>query len=357
MNSILPFVVLSCCLALAAAGAVGNDPITRPTASLLPKKDDPGDACSYAPFESIRNQFNKDGYVVLRDFFSEQQQEENVGESSSSSSSSSSLLPLLRDDWRAFSTVYWDRIFRVLHERGHISQPKHLMTQEYIMGKLRKPGYKEIVHRFPGRYELSLNEIVVKDGEKKQSSSSAVDAEIQSLYQDMPDLEPIIEKLEPVILSILRQHPDYKEGPQGEKYNLLRSMLISAPGSQNQQFHFDTRHLHPDIHYPAHIINVFIPLVDILTEELGPTEIMPASHWQTRLLQNPAKRDEAKPMHLWPPAVKPMLKLGDVLMFDFRILHRGIGNTAHMNRPLLVLAFSIPSFHDTANWPGPSIFE
>ena len=26
-----------------------------------------------------------------------------------------------------------------------------------------------------------------------------------------------------------------------------------------------------------------------------------------------------------------------------------------INRPLLVLAFSIPSFHDTANWPGPSM--
>lgn len=181
--------------------------------------------------------------------------------------------------------------------------------------------------------------------------------EQQSLYRDMPVLQPIIEKLEPVILSILRQHPHYNE-QRGKKYNLLKSMLIAAPGSQDQQFHFDTKHLNLDEHYPAHIINVFIPLIDIQSEDLGPTELIPESHIQTRLLQNPQTRAQAK-ARPYPLPVKPFMNVGDVLIFDFRILHRGMGNKSirNINRPVLVLAFSIPSFHDTANWPGPSIFE
>ena len=76
-----------------------------------------------------------------------------------------------------------------------------------------------------------------------------------------------------------------------------------------------------------------------------------------RFLQNPEKRRQAKELRT---PIAPLMKVGDVLMFDFRILHRGLANSnlqRNLNRPLLVLAFSIPSFHDTANWPGPSIFD
>ena len=67
------------------------------------------------------------------------------------------------------------------------------MSQEYMTGKLRQPGFKEIVHRFPGRYELSLNR---KNDDNGESSS-----ERDALYHDMPSLQPIIDRLEPVILS------------------------------------------------------------------------------------------------------------------------------------------------------------
>ena len=91
-------------------------------------------------------------------------------------------------DWNDFSAQYWNRIFEVLHKKGHISEPRHVMNQEYIMGKLRQPGYKEIVHRYPGRYELSL------DAEENNKNDDD-----ESLYHDMPSLQPIIDKLEPVI--------------------------------------------------------------------------------------------------------------------------------------------------------------
>ena len=290
--------------------------------------------------ESIRGRFNNDGYVSLQDFFA------------TGVDGEPSLVSLLGEEWNEFSSRYWDRIFQVLHEKGHISQPNHIMNQEYITGKLRQPGYKEIVHRYPGRYELSLpyaNENFDSEGSKE-------------LYHDMPSLQPIIDKLEPVILSILKQHPNYKE-EDDKKYNLLQSMLISAPGSQTQKFHIDTMHLNAkegdkDEHLTAHIINVFIPLINITTDDLGPTELVPQSHKETRYMYNPKTRSKAKQMFEMPRPVSPLMNVGDALMFDFRILHRGLANTSlrNINRPLLVLAFSIPSFHDTANWPGPSIF-
>ena len=299
---------------------------------------------------SIRDQFNREGYTVLKDFFAENPDDGDE---------SLSLVPLLRDDWYGFSTKYWDRIFEVLHQRGHISQPKHVMNEEYVRGKLRQPGFKEIVHRYPGRYELSL----VRNTVRNDDSDS--DSGVSLLYHDMPALQPIIDKLEPVILSILKQHPNYKEEEEGSngtrKYNLLQSMLISAPGSESQKFHIDTKHLNDqeedeDVHLPAHIINVFIPLIDIKSNDLGPTELVPESHVQTRYMYNPKTRSKAKQLA---PPVTPLMNVGDVLLFDFRILHRGLANTdlRNINRPLLVLAFSLPSFHDTANWPGPSIFE
>lgn len=296
--------------------------------------------------QSTRDQFNRDGYVVLKDFFD------------------GSATKLLKEDWHEFSNLYWDRIFQALHSKGHISQPNHVMNDEYMSGKLRSPGYKEIVHRYPGRYELSLSEASLSSKEDEEIGDDKDDARSQ-LIHDMPSLQPIIDQLEPIVLSILEQHPNYsttanddKDG--GKKYNLIHSMIISTPGSYSQKFHVDTTHIN-DEHWPSHIFNVFIPLVDITTSDLGPTEIIPKSHIESRILYSdkytPSRKQQAH-RNLKSP-VGPLMNVGDVLMFDFRTMHRGLANIdeRNINRPMLVLAFSLPNFQDKANWPGPSIFE
>lgn len=278
-----------------------------------------------------QQQFHQDGYTVLENFFSGEEYK------------------LLANDWFHFSIQHWNEIFRVLHEKGEISEPRHVMNEEYMNGKLRQPGYQEIVHRYPGRYELSLPTIISDENNEEDDRFS--------LYQKMPSLQPIINQLEPLVISILKQHPNYKEEDQ-RKYNLLQSMVISAPGSHSQKFHVDTTHLHNDTHWPAHVMNVFIPLVNITDPDFGPTELIPQSHFETRLLYNPERRHLAKTsMYEMETPVAPLMNVGDVLLFDFRLLHRGLANELTANRPLLVLVFSIPSFHDTANWPGPSIFH
>ena len=317
--------------------------------------------CDSNDIESIRDTLNDEGYIVLNDFFQDETKS------------------LIESDWYNFSNNYWNRIFETMHSRGHISQPNHVMNDEYMVGKLRSPGYKEIVHRYPGRYELSL---------MKSNNTDTL-----NLQYDMPSLQPILDKLDPIVQSIIEQHPLYVAPGDGttssddgkKNYNVIYSMLISAYGSHTQKFHIDTKHISDtddtegenegddqqqdstttgiqyNQHWPAHIFNVFIPLLNITTEDFGPTELIPKSHIGTRIMYNDKypRSEKLVAQSQFDSPIAPLLNVGDVLIFDFRLLHRGLSNIdeREMNRPMLVLAYSIPTFQDTANWPGPSIFD
>ena len=51
--------------------------------------------------ESIRDTFNEDGYIVLKEFLTKNNSEETA--------------TLLTNDWFSFASEYWDRIFQTLH--------------------------------------------------------------------------------------------------------------------------------------------------------------------------------------------------------------------------------------------------
>jgi ectoine hydroxylase-related dioxygenase (phytanoyl-CoA dioxygenase family) len=53
----------------------------------------------------------------------------------------------------------------------------------------------------------------------------------------------------------------------------------------------------------------------------------------------------------------PELQVGDVLLFDYRVLHRGKANRPNTNRSILVLTFSKPWYKDICNFPNRSMFE
>ena len=291
----------------------------------------------------VRDQLDSDGYVVLRNFFREQ-------------------APLLQE-WKSFSEVYFYRVFEQLHKEKKIVSPKPIQVElsddkrsiksaYYTMETGPENGYSEIVHRFPGRYELSLQRSAVASTTNKKESL---------LLYDMPDLDPIVNKLKPYVLSIFKQHPMVAsssintKNPQNEfdteEFNLIYSFLISTTGSKEQRWHTDSGHLSDDEYLPSHCFNVFIPLVDI-TMENGPTDLVKSSHIQT-LDKNRGKKFAVTAND----AIAPELNVGDALLFDFRTLHRGLANKSTINRPILVLTFSIPSFTDTLNWPIGGMFD
>lgn len=100
-------------------------------------------------------------------------------------------------------------------------------------------------------------------------------------------------------------------------------LIYSFPGSADQSFHGDGPHLY-NTQLPPHAINIFIPLTDI-TPELGPTEFIPKSH----LLSHVSGINKMLESSLNLPkgeVVSPLITCGDLLLYDYRTIHRGVRN-------------------------------
>jgi ectoine hydroxylase-related dioxygenase (phytanoyl-CoA dioxygenase family) len=82
------------------------------------------------------------------------------------------------------------------------------------------------------------------------------------------------------------------------------------PGSQSQHWLRDG----PDEGY----IDCFVPLID-LNEGIGPTAIQPNTHTSTSNAEEAAYGDNI---------LVPLLKKGDALLFDYRTIHCGLGNSS-----------------------------
>jgi Phytanoyl-CoA dioxygenase (PhyH) len=255
----------------------------------------------------MKEVFEKDGYLLLRKFFDRD----------------------LLSQWEAFASSHFHKLFQHLHDNGVTPFPEHARMSSstgkivYAIEEGTHNGYKEIVMRNPGRYELSLVNNTFGDLE-------------------MPSIDSMVEQLSPFIPKFLHQD-DMTE------VNMVYSLIVSTPGTTSQHWHTDSEHLTLEEHLPCHCLNVFIPLVDV-TPRLGPTEVIPASHYLTR--QPTPYEIPVDPKN---PARAPSLKLGDAMVFDYRLLHHGKPNMSDQNRPVLVLTFSQSTFHDTKNWPERSI--
>jgi hypothetical protein len=315
---------------------------------------------------------------------------------------------------------------------------------EYPMGAGVKNGYKELVMRSPGRFELALLVDPVNLGEEggDKRKQKVLSKELlfggRSSSKDVPTggcatLELLLEWINEGIANEYREFPQQLDPmqpqpqPQQEEqfsqdhlqiqkllhlintifnepqtnpnttkgFRLIHfSLLLSTPGSQTQSWHADGGHIHLQSHAPPHCLNVFVPLVD-LCPSLGPTELRPKSHYYTRDLTKMVLGAMARKE--WETAVMPVLRRGEALLFDYRILHRGRANQSHVvvdddddddgekdcerdecangekkgvnhgqsrderhggrDRPILVMTFAKSWFVDVCNFPKRSIFS
>ena len=131
---------------------------------------------------------------------------------------------------------------------------------------------------------------------------------------------------------------DVRAGPVGA--------IISLPGSADQALHADTPHLMENYDcLPAHYINIFTP-GSAAHPAVGQTALVHGSH----RLSFTASVDDNK-MSWIQNMARPSLDLGDVLLFDCRILHFGLANTSpKIERPLLYTNMTQHWFHDPKNW-------
>jgi Phytanoyl-CoA dioxygenase (PhyH) len=269
-------------------------------------------AIQQSQIDTVRDYFDSEGFVLLRNFFNEDNK--NVLKT-----------------WKVNSNDLFNRIFQDLYAREIIEFPQHARVveiegqskPEYAMGEGREQGYKEIIMHNPGRYEISLSRI-----------GSQVTA------------DPLLEQLRAVIPSLLGQDFGNMTG-----VNLHMSLIMATSNAAEESWHVDGEHLDMAEHQRVHCLNVFVPLVDV-TDRRGPIEVYPASHKVTR---------QESPMKIDTKALKapfaPTLKVGDILVVDNRLLHREKPNLSKVHRPMLVLSFSHVWFKDAKNWPKRSIYD
>jgi hypothetical protein len=240
--------------------------------------------------------------------------------------------PELIWEWNKYSKDVLKAVFECLHEHGHAAFPAPYKIdscgrKEYGMKPGVKFGFREIVMRSPGRYEVSL-----------LHSSRA-------LQRDLPPLDSLKESLS-FVPSLL----DSFSWDDIQICNL--SLVMSTPGASEQTWHADGGHVSIHEHLPCHCFNIFIPLTDV-TMENGPTELRPGTHFHTRNLAPMMLAAKARKT-LCRPAT-PLLSQGDLLLFDYRLLHRGKANASDSDRTILVLTVAKNWFKDVLNFPSTSM--
>lgn len=172
-------------------------------------------------------------------------------------------------------------------------------------------------------------------------------------------------------------------GPNGSNQNLRVgnvAAVISLPGAADQAIHADTTHLfeHNDC-LPCHYAHVFSSGLDERDLEMvgkfdsdgnftgdsdvGSTAFVHGSHRLSvtaRLTGENVGEPVGGPndeMHV--RIIRPSLQLGDVLIFDTRILHFGLANQSNkiyseksigIRRPMIYMNMTSAWFNDPKNW-------
>jgi hypothetical protein len=259
-------------------------------------------------------------------------------------------------------------------------------VQKYTMMCGMKYGYREIVMRSPGRYEIALlplfniNDFTAKSNQQQQhvnvssnNNNNRRQQQMQQIFlnhsttsnratpqQFISSIIDTVQSSLPFLPNLLNQQPPPPPTPssfcdnnnhdvnsttvsqqqqqqqqQQQPYttwsqvNIINiSILISTPGSTDQKWHADGGHVNIEHHLPCHCCNLFIPLTPI-TSQNGPTEFRPQSQYYTRQLTKLLLLAKArKELH---PIDAPLVsELGDIILFDYRILHRGRGNRSNI---------------------------
>ena len=208
-------------------------------------------------------------------------------------------------------------------------------------------GFKEIVHRATGRYDMQWK----IDGEKH-----------------FLDEERVMNKFLPFVYQVL--------GGETMTNMNFNGCLFSVPGAKEQLWHIDGEHLFTsednleltgkkNVDFfskaeggqvssilPAHCLNIFIPLVDVESNN-GGTEFCLGSHFNTKFFKDDIiwQNSEWKERIGFKGDVMAIkVNAGEVLAFDYRVLHRALDHQGSEVRPVLYYTFTKRWFSDAMNF-------
>ena len=129
------------------------------------------------------------------------------------------------------------------------------------------------------------------------------------------------------------------------------AVAVSEPGASAQYIHRDQPWLFDDPaierQLPASSITVSVPLVD-LDQQIGSTEFQPGSH-HPRNAADMAARRPVSGIDFTPV----LAQRGDCILWDSRLIHRGMPNRSLRTRPIVLMYYQKPWFFNHVNFdPG-----
>ena len=177
--------------------------------------------------------------------------------------------------------------------------------------------YLELVHREgTGRYDMPLPWCV--DG---QTGDVSLPAAAETAFGELHSAMDGVAR--PVVGALWAE--------QAVSAEMRAGCVISEPGALAQPSHRDG---------PDGLVTVFAPLTAFVPRN-GPTELSPATH---------RGGDDSS-------SVAPLLQPGDVLLFDYRCLHRGLANEGDARREVAYAVYSRQGVRDIQNFPSATTLE
>lgn len=163
----------------------------------------------------------------------------------------------------------------------------------------------------------------------------------------------VLGRVSPVLERILN-------GRVGKDIDFDVSVVYSKPGAPNQGWHADGDHQRGcnDAGWEAdgwrtrlaepYALCLFVPLID-LDDETGFTQFWPGSHRSRGLMGFGAAAEIAGTT--W----DGKCRAGDAIWYDYRLMHRGMGNSSMMLRPVLQVLFKKSWYAEKRNYGEESI--
>jgi ectoine hydroxylase-related dioxygenase (phytanoyl-CoA dioxygenase family) len=157
--------------------------------------------------------------------------------------------------------------------------------------------------------------------------------EWDTMFRDMLVREPIITLMETIV---------------GKDCHVIANNFVrNPPGQAIDGFHVDIPDLlwspMPDdmprfdarLNFPCYVLNVQIPLTDLESDDYGPTQFVPRSHYSGRQPSDPKN-----PTFEGKGATSIHCKAGDIYLQHSQVWHRGAPNKSDRTRYLLQQAYS-----------------
>ena len=206
-------------------------------------------------------------------------------------------------------------------------------------------GYRQIVHRSSGRYDLLLEEDVAPRPLSRELRDAVLGtdgaANASATKVDEEEQGDQSQWRRQVLARLL-----------GDDFKVeFTAALLARKGCAVQDPHADGAHPRevdadagaPSL--PPHAVQLFLPLCD-MDASAGPTEFWPTS-----------QRREFAPFASLLPPLTLEARAGDAIFFDFRVVHRGTANTARRWRPILYQTCTTAWFIDDFNFPASSLLD